>query len=99
MKLLRIAICSVVVFAVLSHGAVEPWARAVVECSAGALFFWWSLNFLFAKHDRDIVLPSLLFPLLALALLTLAQFVFGFTASRLSTRIELMLLLSMVILV
>ena len=99
MRFLRIAICSVVVFAVLSHGAVEPWARAVVECSAGTLFFWWSLNFLSAKHDRDIILPSLLFPLLALALLTLAQFVLGFTASRFSTRIELMLLLSMVILV
>ena len=99
MKFLRIAICSVVVFAVLSHGAVEPWARAVVESSAGILFFWWSLNFLSAKPDRNIVLPSLLFPLLALALLTLVQLVFGFTASRFSTRIELMLLLSMVILV
>ena len=35
MKLLRIGICALVAFGILSHGAVEDWARAVLETGAG----------------------------------------------------------------
>jgi len=31
MKLIRIGLCSLLVFGVLSHGAVEDWARAVLR--------------------------------------------------------------------
>src|SRR5258706_5054027 len=98
MRILRAGIYAVIVFAVLSHGAVEPWARAVVECAAGILLLLWSLTYLPAKKDRAIVLPSLLYPLFVLIILVTGQWILGLTASRFATRIELSLLLSVVIL-
>jgi len=98
MRILRGGIYAVIVFAVLSHGAVEPWARAVVECAAGILLLLWSLSYLPAKKDRKIVVPSLLCPLVVLALLVTGQWFLGLTASRFATRIELSLLLSVLIL-
>jgi O-antigen ligase len=98
MKLLRTGIFAVIAFAVLSHGAVEPWARGIVESAAGILFFFWALNLLLAKKEPEIVLPSLFFPLSAFTLLACVQWVFNFTASPFSTRIEVQLLLSMLIL-
>src|SRR5258708_40182416 len=98
MKILRAGIYAVIAFAVLSHGAVDPWALAVVECAAGILLLLWSLTYLPAKKDREIVLPSLLYPLFVLILLVTGQWVLGLTASRLSRLSELSLLLSVVIL-
>ena len=98
MKLLRTGIFAVIAFAVLSHGAVEPWARGIVESAAGILFFFWALRLLLAKKEPEIVLPSLFFPLSAFTLLACAQWVFNLTASPFSTRIEVQLLLSMLIL-
>src|SRR5882762_5458297 len=98
MRILRGGIYAVIVFAVLSHGAVEPWARAVVECAAGILLLLWSLSYLPAKKDRKIVVPSLLCPLVVLIILVTGQWVLGLTASRFATRIELSLLLSVLIL-
>src|ERR1700722_13511467 len=57
MKLLRIGICALVAFAVLAHGAVEDWAKAVLEVSAGLLFLFWSVMFYRAyDDDHEIVL-------------------------------------------
>ena len=99
MKLLRIGICVVVAFAVLSHGAVEPWARAMLESAAGILLLLWSIAFLPSSRDKPVVFPAMLFPLTALATVAMAQYAFGFTASRFSTRIELSLILAMCALV
>ena len=98
MKLIRIGIFAIIAFAVLSHGAVEPWARGILECASGLLLVVWALQFYFADEERDSVLPHLLFPMCALALLVLVQWAFHLTASRFSSRTELLLLLSMVIL-
>ena len=99
MKLLRAGVCAVVVFAVLSHGAVEPWSRAVLECAAGILLMLWSLTLLPAKKDQTIAVPSFFYPLCAFTLIVLIQFAVGLTASRFATRAELWLLVSVVILV
>jgi O-antigen ligase len=99
MKLIRIGIFATVAFAVLSHGAVEPWARGILECASGFLLVAWALQFYFADEEREIVFPHLLFPMFALTLLVLVQWAFHLTASRFSTRTELLLLLSMVILI
>src|SRR5882762_11089299 len=92
MKLLRIGICALVAFGILSHGAVEDWARAVLETGAGLLFVAWAVRLYFT--DRDIVVSPLLPPLLALCLVALGQLVFHGTASPYSTRLELQLLLA-----
>ena len=38
MKFLRISICLIIVFAVLSHGGVEDWARAIIETGMKSFF-------------------------------------------------------------
>ena len=98
MKVLRAGLFVVISFAVLAHGAVEPWARAVLESASGLLLVWWALDFLRAGAEREMVLPSLVFPLAALALVVSAQWLFHWTASGFSTRNELELTLSMLIL-
>jgi O-antigen ligase len=92
MKLLRIGICALVAFGILSHGAVEDWARAVLETGAGLLFVAWAVQVYFT--DREIVISPLLPPLLALCLVALGQLIFHGTASPYSTRLELQLLLA-----
>jgi O-antigen ligase len=98
MRLLRAGICAVIAFAVLSHGAVEIWARAILESSAGVLLVYWAVLFFFSKKEEKVVLPALFFPLVGLALVALAQWALDLTASTFATRIELQLLLSVLIL-
>jgi O-antigen ligase len=95
MKLLRIAICALVVFGVAAHGAVEDWARAVLETSSGLVFLFWAVHFYFSKdEDKQIVLTPLLPPLVLLAFVALAQLLFRATASTYGTRMELNLLVA-----
>src|SRR6266852_6454527 len=96
MKFLRIGIFVLVVFGIAAHGAVEDWARAVLETGAGLLFLAWGVQQYFAA--REIVLSPLLPPLLALSLLALGQIVFHGTASAYDTRLELQLLLAYAVL-
>lgn len=96
MKFLRIGIFVLVVFGIAAHGAVEDWARAVLETGAGLLFLAWGVQQYFAA--REIVLSPLLPPLLALSLLALGQIVFHGTASAYHTRLELQLLLAYAVL-
>jgi O-antigen ligase len=94
MNALRVGIFGLITFAVLSHGAVEAWSRAALESGAAILFFLWAGHFLFTRRDQSIVLPGLLYPLAGFALLAAAQPLFGVTASRFSTRMELLLVCS-----
>src|SRR5260370_15065265 len=98
MKPVRIGIFAIIAFAVLSHGAVEPWARGILEAAAGILLLVWAMRLLSARQECPIILPSLLFPLAALTLLSTVQLAFQLTASPFTTRIELQLMLSMLIL-
>jgi O-antigen ligase len=93
MKLLRIGICSLVVFAVAAHGGVEDWARAVLETGAGLLFLAWAL-WIFFHRDVQPILSPLLLPLAALLLIVFGQWFFHGTVSPFNTRMELLLLLA-----
>jgi len=93
MKFLRIGICALLVFGIAAHGAVEAWARAVLETGAGLLFLVWAVRGYFYKQEQLVISP-LLPPLAALALLALGQWMFHGTASAYDTRIELQLLLA-----
>jgi O-antigen ligase len=95
MKFLRIGICALVVFAVATHGAVEDWARAVLETGAGLLFLLWAVGFYLRQEEENqfVVIP-LLPPLVLLAFLALGQIVFRATASPYNTRAELALLVA-----
>ena len=93
MKFLRFGICALIVFAVVAHGGVEDWARAVFETGAGLLFFAWAL-WIYFKKEEQIVFSPLLPPLAALSLIVCGQWFFHGTASSYNTRMELLLLVS-----
>jgi O-antigen ligase len=93
MKPIRYALYALLAFAVLAHGGVEDWARAVLETGAGILFLAWAIR-AYLQQSQQVVIPSLLFPLAALTALVSAQLLFHRTASWFSTRIELQLLVA-----
>jgi len=97
MKLLRFSICVLAVFAVAAQGGVEDWARAVLETGAGLLFLAWALWIYFTPEEQ-IVFSPLLPPLAALFMIVFGQWFFHGTASSYSTRMELLLLASDLIL-
>jgi len=97
MRLLRFGICALVVFAVATHGGVEDWARAVFEMGAGLLFLAWA-SWIYFTHEEQIVFSPLLPPLAAFSLVVCGQWFFHATASSYSTRMELLLLVSDLIL-
>ena len=97
MRLLQIGICAVLVFAIAAHGAVEDWARAVLETSAGLLFVFWAVR-VYMIHEEHVFISPLLPPLLAFILLALGQIFFRGTASPYGSRIELQLLTALTLL-
>jgi O-antigen ligase len=97
MKFIRIGICALVVFGVASHGAVEDWARAVLEIGAALLFLAWAVRAYFTQ-EHQLVLSPLLFPLVSLLLLAFGQWFLHGTASSYDTRMELQLLLADILL-
>src|ERR1700686_2017011 len=97
MRLLQIGICAVLVFAIAAHGAVEDWARAVLETSAGLLFVFWAVRVYMIREEHVFISP-LLPPLLAFILLALGQIFFRGTASPYDSRIELQLLTALTLL-
>lgn len=96
MKFLRIGICALVVFGVAAHGAVEDWARAVLETGAGLLFLAWAVR-AYLKREQQLLISPLLLPLVLLSLVVLGQWMFHGTASAYNTRMELQLLLAFVL--
>ena len=76
MKVLRAGLCVVVAFAVLSHGAVEPWSESILQISAALFFLWWGV--LTIRSGRlDLRLTPLLLPVLGLVVWAMGQWVFG----------------------
>jgi O-antigen ligase len=93
MKILRIGICALIVFGVVAHGAVEDWARAILETGAGLLFLLWAVWIHFNTEEQPVFSP-LLPPLASFTVVAFAQWVFHATASSYNTRMELLLLLA-----
>jgi O-antigen ligase len=86
---IRAGICVLVAFAVLAHGAVEPWSEAVLEIGAGVLLLVWAWDALTNK-ELKLVWNPLLWPLLAFWLYAALQWAIGITPVPFLTRIELL---------
>lgn len=89
MSPIRSGICALVAFAVLAHGAVEPWSEAVLEIGAALLLLAWSWQILSHK-DLKVVWNPLLWPLLGFWLVAVFQLLTHITAVPFLTRIELL---------
>jgi len=97
MRFFRVSICCLLAFAVLSFGAVEEWSQAILEVGASLRLVLWAVRQYRLKTEH-LYFPSELPPLLAFALLAIAQLVLHRTASHYDTRVELQLLLTYMIL-
>jgi O-antigen ligase len=89
MSAIRSGICSLVAFAVLAHGVVEPWSEAVLEVGAGLLLLVWVSRALL-DDDFHIIWNPLLWPLATFWLLAVVQLAAHITLVPFLTRIELL---------
>ncbi len=89
MSPIRAGICILVAFAVLAHGAVEPWSEAVLEIGAAVLLLAWSWK-AWTDSELKLVWNPLFWPLLGFWLVAALQLTIGITAVPFLTRIELL---------
>ena len=89
MRAIRIGICVLVTFAVLAHGAVEPWSEAVLEVGAAVLLLLWAWE-VSVGGEYKVVWNPLLWPLLGLWGVAALQLAAGITVYPFQTRIGLL---------
>ena len=89
MKTIRLGICILIVFAVLSFGGVEPWGQAILEIGAASLFVLWSVVVI-RRGQLEIHWNWLYLPLLGLGVVAMVQCVFGLSVYPYLTKIELL---------
>jgi len=89
MSSIRNGICVLATFAVLAHGAVEPWSEGVLEIGAAVLLLVWAWKALM-NRELKLVWNPLLWPLLGFWLVAVFQLIFGITAVPFLTEIELL---------
>jgi O-antigen ligase len=89
MRMIRLAICGLLGFAVLSFGAVEAWGQAVLEIGAAILFVLWGVEI--ARRGKLEIRGNWIYlPLLGLGVVALAQLVFGVSIYPYFTKLELL---------
>ena len=98
MRFFRVGICCLLAFAVLSFGAVEEWAQAVLEVGAAVLLVLWAVRQYRIKAEQ-LSIPLEFLPLCAFALVVVIQLAVHLTASSYYTRVELQLLVAYLIVV
>src|ERR1700704_1973282 len=89
MRAIRVGICALVTFAVLAHGAVEPWSEAVLEIGAAVLLLLWAWE-VSVGGEYKVVWNPLLWPLLGLWGVGALQFGAGENGLTFQTRIGLL---------
>lgn len=87
MKALRVGIGVSVAFAVLAHGAVEPWSESLLVMLAAVLLLAWCLLGIFDRR-LEVSWNPLLLPLLLLTAFALVQSDGGFSVYPYVTRVE-----------
>ncbi len=97
MRFLRVGICCLLAFSVLSFGGVEEWSQAVLEVGAAILLVFWAIR-QYRLEAEQLLIPPEFPPLCAFALVAAFQLVFQLTASPYYTRVELRLLITYLIL-
>jgi O-antigen ligase len=86
-KTIRIGIPVLIAFAVLAHGAVEPWSQAILETGAGVLLVAWAVESAI-RGKFELRWNALLVPIAGLLALALAQWATGLTAYGYFTKLE-----------
>jgi O-antigen ligase len=76
-----------ITFAVLAHGAVEPWAQAILVTGAGVLLVMWA-GIRVARQEQPLRWSPLVIPVSGLFLLALVQWFTGISAYAYATKSE-----------
>lgn len=90
MRWLRIGLCALVVFGVLSFGAVQVWSESVLEIGAAALFLAWALV-AYRSADAAVQWNPLNWPILGFLAIGMVQLATRTTAYAFLTWTELLL--------
>ena len=85
----RVGICALIAFSVLSFGAVQVWSQSILEGGAALLFLYWALVAC-RSEDAKIQWNPLNWPLLGLIAIGLLQLLFHGTAYSFLTRLQLL---------
>ncbi len=89
MSVIRVGICSLLAFAVLTDGGVPDWSTAVLEIGAALLFVLW--GFVTVRQRQIDLRPNWLYlPVLGLIVFCVAQTFLGLSAYPYATKIELL---------
>jgi O-antigen ligase len=89
MKAIRLGICILIIFAVLSFGAVESWGQAILEIGSATLFVLWGVMVI-RRRQLEIHWNWLYLPLLGLGVVAIVQCAFGLSVYPYLTKIELL---------
>src|SRR5208283_2375600 len=89
MKAIRVGLCALVVFSVLSFGGVVLWGQAILEIGTATLFVLWGV-LVIRRRQVEIHWNWLYLPLLGLGAITIVQCVFGLSVYPYLTKIELL---------
>ena len=89
MKFVRMGICVLTSFAVLSFGGVESWGQATLEIGAAVLFVVWAIE-VTRRQQLEIRWNWLYLPLLGLGAVGMMQCVFGLSVYPYLTKIDLL---------
>jgi len=90
MRVVRIGICALIAFGVLTFGAVQTWSRSILEIGAALLLVYWAALVASRKEDAKIQWNPLNWPLLAFIAIGLLQLLFHGTAYPFLTRVQLL---------
>jgi O-antigen ligase len=96
-KAIRIGIPLLIAFAVLAHGAVEPWSETILEAAAGLLLVIWAAEAA-VRGELHLRWNALLVPIGGLVALALVQWGAGLTVYAYSTKLETLRLTAALIL-
>ena len=89
MRAIRVGICVLIAFAVVSFGGVESWGNTVLEIGAALLFVLWAV--LVTLRGRTEILGNWLFiPIFGLGIIALVQYASGVSVYPYLTKIELL---------
>jgi O-antigen ligase len=89
MKAIRVGICALIAFAVLSFGGVEPWGAAILEIGASLLFVAWGILTV-RRRQAEIRWNWLYLPLLGLGAFAFVQYGFGLSVYPYLTKLVLL---------
>jgi O-antigen ligase len=89
MKALRVGLCLLLAFSVLSFGAVQVWSQSILEIGAALLLLIWAF-LVFRNSDGTVHWSPLNWPLLGFIAIGLFQLLFRQTAYPFLTRTDLL---------